>query len=35
MTDEPQQEEEKFTEKEKRRWAELEEKEGRSVQAKG
>jgi hypothetical protein len=33
MTDEPQQDEEKFTEKEKRRWAELEEKEGRSVQA--
>jgi hypothetical protein len=33
MTDEPQHEEEKFTEKEKRRWAELEEKEGRSVQA--
>jgi len=33
MTDDPQQEEEKFTEKEKRRWVELEEKEGRSVQA--
>jgi len=33
MTAEPQQEEEEFTGKEKRRWAELEEKEGRSVQA--